>query len=430
MDETLSDQAPLQGRRQRTCPGRRRSSSRTPPTNVRPTSIARRPARAVARPAKTSAAGSTSRAAWRSRPEGVDWQDLRLRPDRRVQPLPRDHGPGLPGPVRGRLQPQRSRGPRRHQRGRAVRRRLRPRTRPEAAPGRPGARARRWRSSVPAPPAWPAPTNFCAASGHACTVFESHSELGGMMRYGIPGYRTPRDVLDGEIQRILDLGVEVRTEHKRRRRCDARGIGSRVRRGLSGPSAPRRARPLPVPGGEAPNCISGIAFLEAFNDGRLKHSAHGAGDRRRRHRHGRGRGGAPARPHRCTPTTEDRPGARGARPDRARRRRGRQARGRRGHRRLPPADRGKMPAAKMEIASTSMQEGVVIRESRDAGRGDPGRERPRGGAQGRRVDWMERQDAQVPRRAPNSKSNAIWSSPRSARSATSPASRISTMAGA
>ncbi len=46
--------------------------------------------------------------------------------------------------------------------------------------------------------------------GHACTLFESHGELGGMMRYGIPGYRVPRDVLDGEIQRILDLGVEVR----------------------------------------------------------------------------------------------------------------------------------------------------------------------------------------------------------------------------
>jgi NADPH-dependent glutamate synthase beta subunit-like oxidoreductase len=28
-----------------------------------------------------------------------------------------------------------------------------------------------------------------------------------MMRYGIPGFRTPRDVLDAEIQRILDLGM-------------------------------------------------------------------------------------------------------------------------------------------------------------------------------------------------------------------------------
>ncbi|MGD8926621.1 MAG: NAD(P)-binding protein, partial [Thioalkalispiraceae bacterium] len=46
--------------------------------------------------------------------------------------------------------------------------------------------------------------------GHACTVFDDHAELGGMMRYGIPGYRTPRDVLDGEINRIINMGVEVK----------------------------------------------------------------------------------------------------------------------------------------------------------------------------------------------------------------------------
>jgi len=45
--------------------------------------------------------------------------------------------------------------------------------------------------------------------GHACTIFDDHEDLGGMMRYGIPGYRTPREVLDGEIKRIIDMGVEV-----------------------------------------------------------------------------------------------------------------------------------------------------------------------------------------------------------------------------
>ncbi|MBT8069996.1 MAG: FAD-dependent oxidoreductase, partial [Gammaproteobacteria bacterium] len=48
--------------------------------------------------------------------------------------------------------------------------------------------------------------------GHACTVFERQEKLGGMMRYGIPGYRVPDEVLDGEIQRILDMGVEVRNK--------------------------------------------------------------------------------------------------------------------------------------------------------------------------------------------------------------------------
>lgn len=43
--------------------------------------------------------------------------------------------------------------------------------------------------------------------GHKVTVVDSGEEPGGMMRYGIPRYRLPRDVLAAEIQRILDMGV-------------------------------------------------------------------------------------------------------------------------------------------------------------------------------------------------------------------------------
>jgi len=46
--------------------------------------------------------------------------------------------------------------------------------------------------------------------GYAVTLFEAQPELGGVMRYGIPGYRLAREVLDAEIERILALGVEVR----------------------------------------------------------------------------------------------------------------------------------------------------------------------------------------------------------------------------
>jgi len=108
--------------------------------------------------------------------------------------------------------------------------------------------------------------------GHACTVYEAHEKLGGMMRYGIPGYRVPDEVLDGEIQRILDLGVEVRTNTKigedvsfaeLRSDYDAVFIALGAQNGMA----------LPVPGGDAPNVISGVAFLQAFNDGRLRHTA-------------------------------------------------------------------------------------------------------------------------------------------------------------
>jgi NADPH-dependent glutamate synthase beta subunit-like oxidoreductase len=48
--------------------------------------------------------------------------------------------------------------------------------------------------------------------GYCVTVFESRSQLGGLLRYGIPEYRLARAVVEGEIRRILDLGVEVRLD--------------------------------------------------------------------------------------------------------------------------------------------------------------------------------------------------------------------------
>jgi glutamate synthase (NADPH) small chain len=110
--------------------------------------------------------------------------------------------------------------------------------------------------------------------GHACTIFESNEGLGGMFRFGIPGYRVPRDKLDAEIQRILDLGqIEVRlktrvgtdvTVDEIERDYDAIlwSIGCQSGRGL------------PVPGWEGtPNCVTGVAFLKAFNEGRMKVTA-------------------------------------------------------------------------------------------------------------------------------------------------------------
>jgi NADPH-dependent glutamate synthase beta subunit-like oxidoreductase/Pyruvate/2-oxoacid:ferredoxin oxidoreductase delta subunit len=50
-----------------------------------------------------------------------------------------------------------------------------------------------------------------ARLGYASTIFEGMPEPGGMLRYGIPAYRLPSRVLEGEIQRVLDVGVELRT---------------------------------------------------------------------------------------------------------------------------------------------------------------------------------------------------------------------------
>jgi formate dehydrogenase beta subunit len=51
---------------------------------------------------------------------------------------------------------------------------------------------------------------YLCNQGHAATVFESLPAAGGMMRFGIPEYRLPKNVLDGEIQEIIDTGVDLR----------------------------------------------------------------------------------------------------------------------------------------------------------------------------------------------------------------------------
>ncbi len=45
--------------------------------------------------------------------------------------------------------------------------------------------------------------------GHGVTVMDAGPLLGGMMRFGIPQYRLPREVLQAELQRVLDMGVQV-----------------------------------------------------------------------------------------------------------------------------------------------------------------------------------------------------------------------------
>jgi len=49
-------------------------------------------------------------------------------------------------------------------------------------------------------------------AGHSVTVFEAHAKPGGMLRVGIPDYRLPPDVLDGEIARLKTMGLQIITE--------------------------------------------------------------------------------------------------------------------------------------------------------------------------------------------------------------------------
>ena len=53
---------------------------------------------------------------------------------------------------------------------------------------------------------------YLSLMGHEVEIFEQKKKLGGMLRYGIPNYRLPRDILDKEIDSILSTGIKVHTD--------------------------------------------------------------------------------------------------------------------------------------------------------------------------------------------------------------------------
>lgn len=52
---------------------------------------------------------------------------------------------------------------------------------------------------------------YLSLMGHSCTIFEQRPQLGGMLRYGIPDYRLPPEILDRDISHILWTGIDVHT---------------------------------------------------------------------------------------------------------------------------------------------------------------------------------------------------------------------------
>jgi len=105
-----------------------------------------------------------------------------------------------------------------------------------------------------------------ARRGYGVKVFEALDKPGGMLRWGIPGYRLPMDVLDGEIQKILDCGVELQcdvkvgediTMEELKAEYDAVYVALGAQQGMS----------IGVEGEDAPNVFSGVDFLNRFHHG-------------------------------------------------------------------------------------------------------------------------------------------------------------------
>jgi 2-oxoacid:acceptor oxidoreductase delta subunit (pyruvate/2-ketoisovalerate family) len=100
--------------------------------------------------------------------------------------------------------------------------------------------------------------------GHNVRLVDSAAKLGGMMRYGIPAYRLPRPVLDAEIARIIDLGIDVELGHaildveleRSAGRFDAvfLAVGAQL------------ARRVEIPGGDSARVLNAITLLHRVND--------------------------------------------------------------------------------------------------------------------------------------------------------------------
>jgi len=105
-----------------------------------------------------------------------------------------------------------------------------------------------------------------ARRGYPVTLFDAFERPGGMLRYGIPSYRLPEEVLDGEIQNILDLGVEVRCSTKvgedvsfqdLRKEYDAVYVAIGAHRGAE----------LNIPGEDSANVFTAADYLNRINSG-------------------------------------------------------------------------------------------------------------------------------------------------------------------
>jgi NADPH-dependent glutamate synthase beta subunit-like oxidoreductase len=105
-----------------------------------------------------------------------------------------------------------------------------------------------------------------ARRGYAVTIFEAFSHPGGMLRYGIPKYRLPREVLDAEIQRVLDLGVELRCETVLGAEVSLEQLHEEYGAVFVGIGAHKGVK-LKIPGEDAPNVFTGTGFLNHVNSG-------------------------------------------------------------------------------------------------------------------------------------------------------------------
>ncbi len=108
---------------------------------------------------------------------------------------------------------------------------------------------------------------YLARLGYRVTVLEAMPVPGGMMAIGIPEYRLPRDVLQAEIKRILDLGVELRLDTAMGRDFGLPDLEREGFRAIFLATGASKSRRLGVPGDELDGVIPATRFLKEVNLG-------------------------------------------------------------------------------------------------------------------------------------------------------------------
>ena len=108
---------------------------------------------------------------------------------------------------------------------------------------------------------------YLARKGHSVTVFELQSELGGMMRFGAPEYRLPREVLKKDIANILALGVNVKTGTQIGEDLSLEDLENQYDAIFLATGAPL-SKKLKIDGVERDGVLWGVDFLRDVNSGR------------------------------------------------------------------------------------------------------------------------------------------------------------------
>jgi formate dehydrogenase (NADP+) beta subunit len=107
---------------------------------------------------------------------------------------------------------------------------------------------------------------YLAKKGHAITVFEALPAAGGMVRYGIPSYRVPIEIIDQEVAEVEKLGVEFRfnTRVENIDELSQQGFES-VFIGIGSQGGDK----LGIPGDDLPNVVDSPTFLRAAAQGKV-----------------------------------------------------------------------------------------------------------------------------------------------------------------